>query len=71
MAMAAKMPMITTTISSSIRVKPLRFNMELPPWGKTSKPNHLLAHNRNSEGTICNLRAPLSENCAIAFTTRG
>ena len=29
-AMAARMPMITTTINSSIRVKPLRFVI-LPP----------------------------------------
>src|SRR5438105_9175950 len=30
-AMAAKIPMITTTIRSSIRVKPLRFIVTLPP----------------------------------------
>src|SRR2546428_11172792 len=32
MAMAARIPMITTTISSSMSVKPLRFDM-LPPVG--------------------------------------
>src|SRR5690242_13669661 len=32
-AMAAKMPMMTTTISSSISVKPLRFMLDVP-WGK-------------------------------------
>src|SRR6266487_5874372 len=31
-AMAAKMPMITTTIRSSIRVKPLRFIRQPPQW---------------------------------------
>src|SRR5438093_8854444 len=33
-AMAAKIPMITTTIRSSIRVKPLRF-IRQPPQGRT------------------------------------
>src|SRR5207245_8469560 len=32
-AMAAKMPMITTTISSSMSVKPLRFMVTLTPVG--------------------------------------
>src|SRR5437899_4825471 len=33
-AMAAKMPMITTTISSSMSVKPLRFILDYPPVGE-------------------------------------
>src|SRR5258708_8198022 len=33
-AMAAKMPMITTTISSSMSVKPLRFILAYPPVGE-------------------------------------
>src|SRR5437870_10474909 len=33
-AMAAKMPMITTTISSSMSVKPLRFMLDYPPVGE-------------------------------------
>src|SRR5213596_3326373 len=34
-AIAAKMPMITTTIRSSIRVKPFRFITARPPSGDT------------------------------------
>src|SRR6266487_5992072 len=34
-AIAAKMPMITTTIRSSIRVKPFRFFTARPPSGDT------------------------------------
>src|SRR5690242_3270503 len=34
-AIAAKIPMITTTIRSSIKVKPLRFITALPPSGDT------------------------------------
>src|SRR5436309_15885493 len=33
-AMAARMPMITTTISSSMSVKPLRFILDYPPVGE-------------------------------------
>src|SRR3989442_8795250 len=33
-AMAAKMPMMTTTISSSMSVKPLRFMLGYPPVGE-------------------------------------
>ena len=35
-AIAARMPMMTTTISSSIRVKPLRFNIASSGEGTTA-----------------------------------
>src|SRR5437879_350035 len=39
-AMAAKMPMITTTISSSMSVKPLRFMLDYPPVGERWAQEH-------------------------------
>src|SRR2546427_4195963 len=39
-AMAAKMPMITTTISSSMSVKPLRFMLYYPPVGERWAQEH-------------------------------
>src|SRR2546426_11613863 len=41
-AMAAKMPMITTTMRSSISVKPLRFMFETPStcWTATETKSH-------------------------------
>src|SRR5262245_39489489 len=39
-AMAARIPMMTTTIRSSIRVKPLRFCIVLSPWEKTGGAGH-------------------------------
>src|SRR6266576_1852150 len=39
-AIAAKMPMITTTINSSMSLKPLRFIWTLPPDGDGAHPQH-------------------------------
>src|SRR6266550_919932 len=51
-AMAAKMPMITTTISSSIRVKPLRF-IQLPPVESTQTLKQHCSNLRYRDDTRC------------------